>query len=804
MEISELTILAIDDNRDNLTSLKAVVLDRLPGTRVLTALNGSQGLDLARTEDPDVILLDVVMPGLDGYTVCRKMKESERLKTIPILFLTALKTDRESRVRALEAGAEGFLSKPFDEVELTAQIRAMAKVKAANRHQRMEMEQLAGLVSERTRDLERELSVRRRAEEALRESEEKYRLLAETSRDIILLHDLDGRIVYVNQTGLDFTGLDRAEVIGRDIAAFIPPDQLESLKARQDQRTVGDERGRRYETEFVGREGRRITVDVHSTPIRREGRVTHFLIIGRDVTERKRAEEALSRVAREWQTTFDAANDAIWLLDKEQRIVRFNKVAERFFRCPEGTFAGKHCWEIVHGTTGPIPECPHRKMKANLRRATLELRIEDRWFEATVDPILDAAGAYSGSVHIFNDITERKKAEQERERLQAQFLQAQKMESVGRLAGGVAHDFNNMLSVILGYTDLALMKIDAGHLLFGDLREIRKAAGRSADLTRQLLAFARKQTIAPKALDLNETVSGMLKMLKRLIGEDIDLVWRPGPDLWTIRMDPSQIDQILANLCVNARDAIAGVGRVTIETENVVIDEDYSAALSGLVSGEYIRLMVSDNGCGMNKETIANVFEPFFTTKGAGRGTGLGLATVYGIARQNNGFVNVYSEPGQGAVFRLYLPRHAVEITSSPAKSQAEMIPRGRETILLVEDEPAILNMTARMLERLGYQVLAAVTPGEAEHLARTHPNGIHLLITDVVMPEMNGWELAQKLLTLRPGLHHLFMSGYTANVIAHHGVLDEGVKFIPKPFTMQALAAKVREALNSHGEKQA
>ena len=397
------------------------------------------------------------------------------------------------------------------------------------------------------------------------------------------------------------------------------------------------------------------------------------------------------------------------------------------------------------------------------------------------------------------DITEMKQAEAEREHLQRQLAQAQKMEAVGRLAGGVAHDFNNMLTVILGNVQLALEEPGLTEPLRRSLLEVDGAAQRSADLTRQLLAFARKQTVAPQVLDLNETVEGMLKMLRRLIGEDIDLAWLPAPRLGAVRIDPGQIDQILANLCVNARDAIAGVGRVTIETENVTLDAEYCADHPGYRPGDYVQLSVADDGCGMDQATLASVFEPFFTTKAESEGTGLGLSTVYGIVKQNEGFINVYSEPGQGTVFRVFLPRHAQPQEPAPTQ-RAAPLPGGTETILLVEDESAILALGQAMLGSLGYRILTAGSPEAALAAARERPAGIDLLITDVVLPGMNGRQLAEALRADHPGLRTLFMSGYTANVIAHHGVLEDGVAFIQKPFSRGALARKVRDALDRPG----
>ncbi|HEY5283100.1 MAG TPA: ATP-binding protein, partial [Polyangia bacterium] len=413
-----------------------------------------------------------------------------------------------------------------------------------------------------------------------------------------------------------------------------------------------------------------------------------------------------------------------------------------------------------------------------LRRAlagntvSFESRVGDSSYSNSCVPFRASDTGFGGVVGVALDTTENRKAEEEKAKLEDQLGQAQKMESIGRLAGGVAHDFNNMLGVILGHVELAMEELDPTQPIHGNLEEIQKAARRSADLTRQLLAFARKQTVAPKVLDLNQTVGGMLKMLRRLLGEDIDLTWVPAADLWPVNVDPSQIDQILANLCVNARDAIDGVGKMTIETDNTTFDHDYCSHHAGYVAGEHVQIIVNDSGCGMGKETLAHLFEPFFTTKKMGKGTGLGLATVYGIVKQNNGFINVHSEPGHGTTFKLYLPRHGGQ-AGQVAETVTTKVTGGEAVILLVEDEPFMLQMTKTMLERLGYTVVAASTPGEAIRVAREQPAEIHLLITDVVMPEMNGRDLARNVLSLYPRMKRLFMSGYTANVIAHHGVLD-------------------------------
>jgi PAS domain S-box-containing protein len=390
---------------------------------------------------------------------------------------------------------------------------------------------------------------------------------------------------------------------------------------------------------------------------------------------------------------------------------------------------------------------------------------------------------------VMQDVTERQQTE-------AALRQAQKLESVGRLAGGVAHDFNNMLGVIIGYTEMALQITEPSHPLHASLEQILNAAERSADLTRQLLAFARKQTIVPRVLNLNETVEGMLTMLRRLIGENIELVWLPAPGTCQLNIDPSQIDQILANLCVNARDAINGVGKITIETDAVTIGEAYGVAYAGVTPGDYLMLSVTDDGSGMDKETLDQVFEPFFTTKSIAEGTGLGLATVYGIVKQNNGAINVYSEPGTGTTFRIYLPRHTIEADRAHNEDAAEFAHGQGELLLLVEDEPANREVVRAMLTGLGYEVLVAATPGEAIGLAQAHNGRIDVLITDVIMPEMNGWEMVGKIQEFYPNLNVMFMSGYSANVINLVDIFDKDVNFIQKPFSIKDLATKVHSML--------
>ena len=521
---------------------------------------------------------------------------------------------------------------------------------------------------------------------------------------------------------------------------------------------------------------------------------------------RTTAERAVRESEARYRVLIEQAPDAIIVYDWElNRFVDVNARAEKLFGCTRGELLESDIFRFYP------PDQPDRRDVAEsareyvaravagapvqLERTVLGADGRETPCEVRMVRLPSERGTLIRASYL--DITERKRAEEEGERLQEQLIQARKMESVGRLAGGVAHDFNNMLGVILGHADLALGRLKDVRQLHKDLTAIREAAERSADLTRQLLAFARKQAVSPRVIDLNDTVEGMFKMLRRLIGEEVDLVWLAGKDLWPVKMDPGQIDQLMVNLCINARDAIAGVGTITIATANAAFDAEYCDSHLESEPGDYVLLVVSDNGCGMDNETRARAFEPFFTTKGVGKGTGLGLATVYGIVKQNNGFIHVTSEPDRGTTFEICFPRYTGE-DGPTAKESKEAIPAGRhETILLVEDEPAMLAMTSSMLEQQGYSVLTAATPRGAIDLARRQAGRIDLLLTDVVMPEMNGRDLANSLLLIDPDLKCVFMSGYTANTIAHHNILESNVIFLQKPFSMDELAAKIREALD-------
>jgi PAS domain S-box-containing protein len=644
------------------------------------------------------------------------------------------------------------------------------------------------------------------AEVALRESERRFRTMVEWTPIATAVHR-DGKVLFVNPAALKMYGVPSAEsILGKPIFDFIHPEFHRLSQEFVARLTAGGEPEPPGEYRLFTADGTPIDVVAEGTMIVWDGAPAVHVAM-RDVTAAKQAEARLHHSEAFSRAILDSMTAEIAVIDRDGTIMAVNEPWRRFGMlnsaqpgiAARNTDVGANYLRIcglstARDTREATSACAGIRavLAGEMPSFTMEYPChspdEERWFSMTVTPL----GSEQGAVITHTNITARKRAEDEKYALERQLQHAMKMQSIGRLAGGVAHDFNNMLGVVLGHTGLAMEELGAAHPVHQDLLEIKRAAERSADLTRQLLAFARNQTIAPRVLDLNETITSLMSMLPRLIGEDVRVSFTAAAELWPVRIDPSQVDQILTNLCVNARDAIDDVGTIAITTANHVGAESPDAP-----PGEYVKVTVLDDGAGMSAEVLAQIFEPFFTTKPLGTGTGLGLATVHGAVKQNQGFLRVTSEVGRGTAFEIYLPRHVGTTESRRIEAPAPAAQRGGETILVVEDEPGILNITTRQLTSQGYTVLRASGPLEALRLAREHVGELHLLLSDVVMPEMNGRQLAQTLRALFPQLKLLFMSGYTADVIATRGVLDEGVNFIQKPFTRNELATKVREALD-------
>jgi PAS domain S-box-containing protein len=650
---------------------------------------------------------------------------------------------------------------------------------------------------------------------ALRLSENMFRSIAENTFDMVSLIDLEGRYIYCNPSYSTTLGYPAAEMTGESAFSIVHPEEREMVTRYFAEKLANGERAAHIRLRLICRDGAVKVADHRAQLLLDEqGRPQKVLMTASDVTELTQTEAALRDSQQKLERIINSVDDVLYSIDAQTReFVFLSPAFERLLGFTQGDIEGMGGREAFLDRVIEDGQFARQRQEfeALKHQERTESPIWEAWWlardgrriclEDRSSPIYQD-GRLLLIQGVLRDVTERKKNEEEHFRLEEQLRQAHKMESVGRLAGGVAHDFNNMLGVILGHVELALEQIQDHHPLFPDLEEIQKAALRSADLTRQLLAFARKQTIHPKSIDLNQTIVGMLKMLKRLIGENVSLLWKPGTGLWPVFMDPTQMDQILANLAVNARDAIGNVGEWTLQTGNITLDEHYCQDNPQCLPGEFVLLSVSDSGCGMSGEVVEHIFEPFYTTKDQGKGTGLGLATIYGIVQQNHGFITVYSEVGLGTTFNIYLPRHLRQVPQEKVLPKHEAQSGGKEFLLLVEDEPAILKLGQLILKRYGYHVRLASSPLEAVKLVEKQAQPLDLLITDVIMPGMNGRELFLELKKIYPDLRCLFMSGYSADIIAHHGLLDQKMNYLQKPFTVHELASQVRRILDLTEEK--
>ncbi len=650
----------------------------------------------------------------------------------------------------------------------------------------------------------KDITERKRTEEALRASERFLADVLDSIQDGISVVDQEYNILRVNPTmerwfphKLPLPGKKCYEVYQEQAQ---PCEDCPTRRAMETGQTCADELQLAH---GPGEKSR--WMEVYAFPMldpateKINGVIQYF----RDIGQRRQAEEALRANERFLTAIFASIQDGISILDLDYNIVRVNAAMDQAY--PQSMpMVGKKCYAAYHGRAKPCEICPTRR--------TLETGQADRavviergasgeilkFIDLFTFPLIDlASGQMQGVVESVRDITQQKQAEEALHRSEANLLQSQKMEAVGRLAGGVAHDFNNILTAIIGYIELLQAKFEPGDPRLNDTEEIQKAAERAASLTRQLLAFSRKQIFAPKVLNLNKLLLNLDKMLRRLLSEEIKLVTIPGENLGEVKADPGQIEQVIINLAVNARDAMPRGGVITLETQNVSLDAAYAQKYAEVQPGDYVMLAVSDTGSGLDEVSRARIFEPFFTTKELGKGTGLGLSTVHGIIKQSGGHINVYSELGQGATFKVYLPRLRRPVQAEAAAPTSCNFDRGTETILLVEDEEMVRQVAWRILELKGYTVLEAASGPEALVVSQQTQAPIHLMLTDVVMPGMSGGETAERLQAQRPELKILFMSGHTENSIVHHGVLDPGVAFIQKPFRSDLLVHQVRQLLD-------
>lgn len=818
--------MVVDDVPANLKLLTEIVAAH--GHEVRPASSGQLALRSVAAEAPDLILMDVRMSEMDGYEVCRRLKGDEKSRWIPVIFISAL-DEAEDKVKGFEAGGIDYITKPFQPAEVLKRIethlslrRLQQRLEAQNQRLQQEVSErlrveeelqkhrasLEELVNERTTDLQQEVQRRRRAEAMLGESAHFLQMLMDAIPNPIYYKDKYGIYQGCNSAFEAYLGRDKSEIVGASVHD-IAPKKLADRYHEMDQALLRQGGVQVYESAVrYADDTFRDVIFSKATYANADGTPAGLVGVILDISERKRAEMAIREANERFRTVLRAATAyAIICTDTGGIITVFNEGAERMLGYRAEEVIGQATPELFHDPE-EVAACAtdlgispgFELFVTGARRGETETR---EWtyvrkdgsrltVSLTVTAMRNEGGVLTGFIGIARDITVEKRLEQ-------QLIQSQKMECVGLLAGGVAHDFNNLLTPILGYSELLMAGFSEDDPRHRRLRQIKQAADRAQELTRRLLAFSRKQIIELKTVDLGDIIRQFKSMLRRTIRENIQINVNIPPSLGKVRADAGQIELVLLNLSINAQDAMPDGGVLTIEATDMDLDDSYVAMHPELAPGPHVMLQVSDTGIGMDQRTREHIFEPFFTTKELGKGTGLGLSTVYGVVRQHGGAIFVYSEKGRGSVFKLFLPRVAegaeplASLSPLPAAAAA-----GIETVLVVEDNDMVRALVAEMLENLGYRVLSAESPDHSLDLVQDYQGSIDLLITDVVMPGRNGSELFDQLRHIIPGLRVLFMSGYTSDVIGHHGVLDEGVAFIQKPFTRQLLSEKVRNVLDS------
>jgi len=775
------------------------------GYQVAEAGNGEVALELARRDPPDLVIADALMPVMDGFQLLREIRKDPSLDRVPFIFYSSVYTSEREEELALSLGAQAYITKPKDADQIWDEIARItaaglpspaAPPALANPDDEAFLTQYSKIVATKLEEKVRELEA---ANGSLTLSERRYRNLFACLRDAVVISDLSRIVVDVNQPALfDIFGYQNHEVLGQSTALFYAdPDDFTRLGREVfSQATQSD---RLFELKLRRKSGE--VFDAETFALRMlgdDGRQTGNIGVIRDITERKRSAELLARreaefkrVSQEFHVLLDAIPDSLMLIDRQFRVVWANEAAARVADAPLEALAGRYCYALGTDRSAPCEDCPAQKTFASGKPVSESATGKDGLvWDIQTAPLLNESGSVSCVIEVKRDVTEHKK-------LEAQYLQAQKMESVGTLAGGVAHDFNNILTAIIGHGQLARMKLETDHPLRHNVDGILEAADRAAQLTKDLLLFSRKQVNERKAIDLNEVVAKSGTFLQRIIRDDVMLKCVLIGGALPVLADRHQLGQVLMNLAVNACDAMPQGGEFVLQTERAALDEDAIQAQGLGEPGPYALLTVSDTGEGFDAATQQHIFEPFFTTKEVGRGTGLGLAVVYGIVKQHDGFISARSVPGRGTSFSIYLPLITEASQEGAAAIQDDALDRGSETILLAEDDALVRSLVANVLAEAGYRVLEAVDGGDAVRKFREHPDDIDLLLFDLVMPRMSGKEAYDVIAGERPGTKIIFASGYAPDLARQKASFGDGIHLIHKPVSPGELLKAVRRVLD-------
>ena len=793
-ELDKIPVLLVDDRPENLTALEGL-LDDL-GLDLFKAASGNEALRLSLKHDFAIVLMDVRMPDMDGFETAELMRANPKTSRLPIIFVTAAMKDSEHQFKGYETGAFDYLLKPVEPAILRSKMRVFCDLYRQRRRLELHEEQLEALVSGRTAELNETLN-------SLRSSEGRFReLLASVTSYMYTVVMDSGRVVSTKHGSgcLAVTGFS-AEEYAVDPALWYRMIHSEDRQLVLDvaQEVLTGKSAKTFEHRIRHKNGSIRWVQTTLVPhVGPEGQLLSYDGVIVDISERKQSVETLREREAFIHNMLDSVDEGFIVVDREYRILSANKAFCRFAKTSEARILGQHCYLVSHHKKTPCYEAGEecavkRTFDTGAAAHASHIHVDEQGAKQYVEiksyPIIDGSGTVVSAIETFIDVTEKRK-------LEDQLAQAQKMEAIGTLAGGVAHDFNNILTAIIGYATIVKMKMRPDDSQRGAIDQILASSERATHLTQSLLAFSRKQAISPKPVNLNDIVRSIEKMLRRLIGEDIDLTLRITDRVLGVMADAGQMDQVLMNLVTNARDVMPEGGILAIATQVADLDEDFAKAHGLDKPGEYALLAVSDSGCGMDEATRAKIFEPFFTTKELGKGTGLGLSIVYGIVKQHKGCITAYSEPGKGTTFKIYLPI----LAAGPDKTPPLMVAPpcgGTETILLVEDDDNVRNLIKAILQDFGYQILEAVDGQAAIELYRDRHARIDLLIVDVIMPRKSGRDVYDAVRSVSPGVKVLFLSGYTADILGKKGIFDAGMEFLSKPVSPADLARKVRTMLD-------